>query len=55
MAKRKLIAFEQDERLALKIVELLNSLSYSQASQVLIVADRLLKENAIFEEVTSDT
>jgi hypothetical protein len=52
---KKLIAFEQNERLALKIAELLKGLSYEQANGVLITVDRILKENSVFDGVISDT
>jgi hypothetical protein len=51
---KKLIAFEQEERLALKIAELLKGLSYQQASGVLNTVDRMPRENSTFEGVTSD-
>lgn len=51
---KKLIAFEQEERLALKIAELLKGLSYQQASGVLTTVDRMLKENSTFQGIAAD-
>jgi len=52
---KKIIAFEQEELIAQRILELLKGLSYQQASGVLITVDRMLKENSVFEGTISDT
>lgn len=50
---RKLISFEQKDVLARRIAELLKGLSCQQAGEVLIIVERLLKENAVFGGVSA--
>jgi len=51
--EHKIIAFEQTERIALKITRLLEGLAYQDISNILIVVDRIVKDNAVFEKVIS--
>jgi hypothetical protein len=52
---KRISAFEQTERIALKITKLLDGLTYQDIANILTTVERMAKENAVFEKIISDS